>query len=451
MSSTSSTSSASTSLFNGTSRYSSDFQAVINRSVAIASLPLTALESQKTELGNQQTELSGLIKKFSALQTAADQVAAAVGGASFESSVSDDSKVTVALTDGAAEGNYSVTVVDPGAYATSLSTAKWTADQSQTHTYAISLSGESRTIYPADDSAASVAAAINLGYGDQVRAIVVNVGSTETPDYRVSLQATKLGNLQPDLLRDSVSLQTQQTQGTMAKYMVNQSGQTVSSSSRSVRIANGVTVNLLTGSASPVNITITRSSSALSSALDAFTTAFNAAVDEVDSQHGTSAGALAGQSLVNSLSTVLSGISTYQSGASGLSGLQDLGLDLDKTGHLSFDSFSLLAADLTNSAGVTAFLGSSTSGGFLKSVANSLKSVSDSSTGLLTQASNGLASQESALDTQISTHQEAIDRLTERLAAQMAASDALIASMEQQYNYLSQLFTAQQDASKLYG
>ena len=38
--------------------------------------------------------------------------------------------------------------------------------------------------------------------------------------------------------------------------------------------------------------------------------------------------------------------------------MSDLGLDLDKTGHLTFNQFTLIGSDLTNSAGVTAFLGS---------------------------------------------------------------------------------------------
>ena len=54
-----------------------------------------------------------------------------------------------------------------------------------------------------------------------------------------------------------------------------------------------------------------RSTSALSDALDALATAFNAAVDEVDKQHGNQEGALAGQTVVNDLSRVLSQMATF--------------------------------------------------------------------------------------------------------------------------------------------
>jgi flagellar capping protein FliD len=437
-------------VFNGNSRYSADFQAVIDRTVAIASLPISQLQAQKTDLADQTTAMTGLDGKFNALQSALDKITAAVGGSAFDATVSDSAKLSVSLGDGAQEGNYSVRVVDPGAYASSMSTSTWVAAAGAPHPYKISISGTQHDIFAFDNSAASVASAINTQFGDQVRAIVVNVGSAQTPDYRLSLQATQLGDLAPDLLDGASSLQAQQTVGTLAQYIVNDSGKTVSSASRSVSIANGVTVSLMSASTTPVNITVTRSTSALSSALDAFATAYNGAVDEVDKQHGTSSGALAGQSLVNGLSKVLSDISTYDLSGSGIGGLGGLGLELDKTGHLTFNSFKLLASDLTNSTGVTAFLGSTTGGGFLKLATERLHSVQGAGTGLLPAAEANIAEQSSHIDSSIADAQDRVDQMKTRLQEQMAASDALIASMEQQYNYLTGLFASIQTADKQY-
>jgi flagellar capping protein FliD len=446
----STTSTTSSTVFNGNSRYSADFQAVIDRTVAIASLPISQLNAQKTDLSDQTTAMTGLDAKFTGLQGALDRITAAVGGSAFDASVSDTSKLSVTLGDGAQEGNYSVEVVDPGAYASSLGTATWVEAPGAPHAYSLSISGVQHQVFAQDNTAAGVASAINTQFGDQVRAIVVNVGSAQTPDYRLSLQATQLGNIAPDLLDGGSSLQTQQTTGTLAQYIVNGSGNTVSSASRSVSIANGVTVSLAAASTGPVNITVTRSTSALSSALDAFATAYNAAVDEVDKQHGNSNGALAGQSLVSGLSRILSDISTYDQSGSGIGGLGGLGLDLDKTGHLTFNSFKLLASDLTNSTGVTAFLGSSTGGGFLKLATDSLQSVEGVGTGLLPSAEANITEQSAHIDSTIADAQARVDNMKVRLQAQMAASDALIASMEQQYNYLSGLFASQQTADKQY-
>ena len=56
----STTSTTSSSVFSGNSRYSADFQAVIDRTVAIASLPISQLNAQKTSLSDQPTALTGL-------------------------------------------------------------------------------------------------------------------------------------------------------------------------------------------------------------------------------------------------------------------------------------------------------------------------------------------------------------------------------------------------------
>jgi flagellar capping protein FliD len=324
------------------------------------------------------------------------------------------------------------------------------ADSGAPHAYKLKLSGVEHDVFAYDNSAASVANAINSQFGDQVRAVVVNVGSASTPDYRLSLQATRLGDLAPDLSNGSSYLQTQQTTGAQAKYIVNGSGNTISSNSRSVSIANGVTVSLLAASTSAVNITVTRSTSALSSALEEFASSFNAALDEVDGQHGTTSGALAGQSLVGGLSKALSGLSTYNLPGSGIGGMEGIGLELDKTGHLTFNSFKLLASDLLNATGVTAFLGSTSGGGFLKMATDSLKSVEGTGTGLLPAAEANLKQQTAQLDSSIATAQERIDRMKVRLQEQMAAADALIATMEQRYNYMSGLFESQIAASKQY-
>ena len=58
----------------------------------------------------------------------------------------------------------------------------------------------SYALSPTDNSAAAIAAAINSQYADKVRATIVNVGSSAQSDFRISLQATKLGDLKPGLL-----------------------------------------------------------------------------------------------------------------------------------------------------------------------------------------------------------------------------------------------------------
>ena len=444
--------STSSTLFNGTSRFSQDFQNLIDRATAIASLPITLLNNDKANLTDQATALTGLDGKFSALLAAVDGIGQAMGGSSFEATVSDPTKLSVTMGDGAVEGTYTIDVVDPGVYATSLTSATWTAVGS--HSCKLTLDGGTTKfdVVTADTSAAGVASTINSLYGDKVHAAVVNVGSSGSPDYRISLQAVKLGAVTPDILDDGVSLQTQQDPpGAEAEYIVGNSGQPVFSASRTVTISPGVTVKLLAADAgTPVTITVVQSTSALSDALQAFATAYNAAVDELDQQHGLNAGPLAGKTVINQLSRVLSSIVTYSAAGSPLSGLASLGLDLDKTGHLSFNPFTLTSTFLASPSAVPAFLGSSATGGFLQTAMNALNGIENRVTGVLQDAQSDVQSQITSLTTELAEQQDRVDQLTQRMQEQMAAADALIASLEQQYNYLASMFQAMDTADKTY-
>jgi flagellar hook-associated protein 2 len=621
--------------------------------VAIASLPITQLTNSQTTLTSRSTELTTLDTKFTALQTAVAAIGTALGGSSFQSSVSSPNVLNVSVGDGAQQGYYSMNVSSIGAYESSMSSANWNvpevaskpttftlvvgnqnysvtaADNSaqsvadainanygnlvqattvnvsptdtrislqsaalgqttldilniptstppslQTQavtgyavsqsaaswdasgspaTYTLTLGGSSHYITPASNSAADVVSAINTAYGDQVRASVVDLGTSSSHDYRISLQSTTDGPMNGSTTLDlakgfGASLQTQQlpalslssaswnamadaagtrstynlaigstkyaftpadnsaasvaaainsvygsqvhasvvdletggnpdyrislqgaagttydiqkttatsyqseqTAGSLASYEVNNSGVVNTSTTRDITVSTGVTATLTgTSGGTAVGITVTRSTSALNTALSGFTDAYNAAVTEVLKQQGQSGGALQGQSVVAQLSNILSSISTYS--ASGqFNVLEDLGMTLGTNGQITYNPLTLMSVDLSSSTGVTAFLGSATGSGFLKKATDALTSVEDSTTGLLKTSETDTKSQIADLGTTIAAKQAKVDAMQLQMQNQMAAADALIASMEQQYNYLSGLFQAQQTADQMY-
>lgn len=433
-------------IFTGSSAYSQDFQNLITRAVSIASLPITQLTNDKTALTNQNDELTTLNSKFAAVQSGIQGIGQAISS-SFDTSISDPTVISATTGAGAIEGNYSILVSDAGAYSTML-TSTWNAATGAPHTYQLYIGTQEYDVKPADNSAASVAASINSNYGDKVHATVVNVGSSDTPDYRISLQSADLTTSLLDL-KDGSSLAAQQTGGKPAQYQVNNSGSTVSSDSRVVQVANGITLSILASSAKAVNITVTRSISALSDAISTFVSAYNDTVDELAKQRGQTGGALQGQSIVTQLSQSLSNVATYSGGGT-VTGLRDLGLDLGADGKLTFNSFTLMAADLSNSSGVTSFFGSAAGGGFLNAATSALKSAEDPNTGLIATTQADLQSQITKLTNTITDKQSQVDALQTQLTGQMSAADAAIAAMEQQYAYMSNMFQAMQTASQQY-
>ena len=220
----------SSAIFTGSSKFSADFQNTITRAVGLASLPITQYKSDVTKLQSQSDALGGIDTKFAALQTAVQGISQAISGSSFQTEVSDTSAVSATVGDGALEGTYSVDVQKVGAYATSMTASNWDNGGTK-HGYQLwvgdtSVSTNKIDISPSDNSAASVAAAINAKAGDKVRATVVNVGSTSSPDYRISLQSNTLGNIPVQLVDNSHSLQTQTTPGDSSTQALSTSAST---------------------------------------------------------------------------------------------------------------------------------------------------------------------------------------------------------------------------------
>ena len=118
-------------------------------------------------------------------------------------------------------------------------------------------------------------------------------------------------------------------------------------------------------------------------------------------------------------------------------GLADLGFTLNVNGTPTYNPLNMMATDLSNSAGVSAFLGSATGGGFLQAATNALNSVEAAKTGMLKTAETSLQSQITDIGTAITQKQAAVTQLQTNLTNQIAQSDAAIAMMQQQYSYLT--------------
>ncbi len=428
-----------------TSLYSSDLQQVLSRSIAIASLPLDQLNNQLTGLQNRSTELNTINGKFTALQTALQGVSSAA--ASTSGQVSDSSVIAAHSASTALPGSYAIHVVSAGAPTSALSntglpTVSDPSTQSITTAGSLTLTvgGTPFTITPSANSLNALLDAINSS-GANVTATIVNLGPPTAPDYKLSLQSTKLGNIAIQLNDGSQDLLSTLSTGSEAQYQINgQPSTPISSDSSTVTIAPGLTVDLL--QAGDSTVVVSQSSSAQSNALSSLVAAYNAAVDELSANRGQGGGALTGDPLIFTLSQSLRDLSGFTGGSGSVQNLTDLGLTFDKTGHLSFDQSVFESASSAHPNDVSAFLGSPSTGGFLKAATDTLNGLEDPITGTI---GTTLASAQAAIDKQnrkIADEQARIDTLTASLTARIDAADALIASLEQQANYFTSLFAS---------
>jgi flagellar hook-associated protein 2 len=437
--------------FSGTSTYSSSFQQVLTRAVQIASLPGLDLESTVGTLTNQETALTGLESAFSALETDIDSVnTAAKGGMS--ASVSDSSILSASASASATEGTYTVTVDDLGSAATALSNAgstpvtdPSTSSISDSSTYTLNVNGTTTTITPTGTSLDDLASAINSA-GAGVQATIVDVGGSSGNDYRLALTTTTMGQQSLELDdSDGNALTTQQADGSSVEYTVNGSTDEISNDSRIVNLAPGLTVTLASADPStPVTITVGRSTSNLANALSTLVNDYNSAVTALTNQTGSADGALEGDSIIYSLRSMLSSLLDYSNTSGSVANLNSLGLEVDSTGSMTFDASTF---DSLSSSDIAAFLGSTSSTGFLESAYNSLDAYTNSDSGVLYSSLSTIESSITADNGKLSDDEAQVSTLQSNLMSQLSAADASIATLQSQVTYYQDLFQAEYSSS----
>jgi flagellar capping protein FliD len=451
-------------IFTGSSRYSSDFQAVIDRSVAIASLPLTQMQKVSQELTDDATAFRSLDAKFARLQAALIDLEAATGSPSYKASVSGKANVSPSLSTGALLGTYKIDVISAGAYATVTSKdpslgpvrvkdpSKESISASTDFTLTINGSPLASTITAGNLN--TLVSEINRLAGDDVQASLVNIGHPDgEANYVLSLQGRNLADDRFQLTSNSVDYLPADPlnytiRGGSVQYKVN-GAPTASSSSRTLSISSGVTVGVLpevdTGT---TTLRIERDPASVQQALNGFAAAYNAVVDELGKHRGEDPGALEGHSMLYTLDDTLRKMSGYDGGTGTLGSLAVLGLEPDKEGKLSLNTELFREATEQGLGDVLDLLGTSKTGGFLKSATALVDMVEKEGTGLLkatvTQATEAVRRQDAA----IAAEKGRLELLTAGLQHRMAEADALIAVLEQQVSYFSGMFESMRVASE---
>jgi flagellar hook-associated protein 2 len=429
-------------VFTGVSKYATDLQSVIDRAVGIASLPLKQLQNQLTDLNSRSTALSDLTAKFEALQTAMQAVSDASGPGGLSGSSSAPSTVSASVSGAVAPDTYSVDVLDTGAYSSSVSSATLpaitdpsSASFSSSSEFTLTVNGKTWTLSPAANSLTSLMQSINSS-GAGVQASLINTGGSDGPSYRLTIRSRSLAADTIQLNDGSTDLLTTLSTGKPGQYSLN-GLPPITTNSRTVTLAPGVKADLLqkTATNEPVTISVNRDSSSLNSAVSKLVDAYNAAVDAVDGQIGEHSGPLAGQSIVHTLREALSKITQFtQEG--GVSSLTQMGLELDKTGKLSFNGFG--TADPSD---IQRFLGGADTDGFLHAMSGILNSLEAPLDGALPRASKLISDEVTRQNDLIAENQRRVDELQTNLQQQMSAADALLADLENKKTYFNNLFT----------
>jgi flagellar hook-associated protein 2 len=440
--------------FTGESTFSAALNNVITQSVARATLPITALQTQQSALTDQQTEVQLLGTDFEAVQTAIDGLNTAAGSGSYSASVDVPAVATAAVSTGSLPGTYALDVTSIGSESNTISAAGTVAvtdpssqNISAATSFTLTVAGTQHTLSPASTSLNSLVTAINSS-GAGVQATVVNVGGSAAPDYRLSVQSTSYGPDTIQLNDGTKNLLTSLNTGAYVTYQINgQPAVPINSTSRSLSLSTGLTADVLTtGSA---NITVSANSSGVSTAIAGFVTAYNAASAELTKNRGQNGGALAGNGLILELQNTLNAVGSYSAATTGVNSLADIGLTFNDTGQLVFDQTTF---DAVAPAAVTSFLGAeagtAAGSGFLAFADTAMESLTNSTSGTITESGTTIGASIISLTAEIATKQAQVTALQTNLTDQMATADAAITSLQGQLSEITDLFSAETQNQK---
>jgi len=421
-------------VFTGISQFSDDFQTILNRAVAIANIPLRALQNEQADLLARKQLLSDLRSAVAGLATALEALGAAGRTRALSASSSNTARVTVTLNGAAQAGVYTI------ARAASETTASGYATPDQTpvsadgvvelvvgsSTYTIDLAGAGR------NHLNGLRDAINaLGAG--VTASVLNTGTGATP-YYLAITANSSGaqtlQLREEPGQPASNLLTADNQGANAVFKLNglpivRPGNVVSD----VIAGVSFTINSKTEPGETVELRLSSSRSTLATKLADLASAYNALRTKVSAQVGAAAGLLSGDFLVREIQHQLRTLSAYE-GAGAVRRLSDLGLEFNQEGVMSFNSGKFYALSEAEVAAALDFLGTETTG--FGGLSRAFLRISDPISGLIKLQQDAYDAADQRLSRQVAELTSRIEFMQASLAARLQQADALLAQLESQ-------------------
>ena len=212
-------------VFTGISSYSADFDTVLKRAVAIASLPLKKLQNDDADILTKKTLLGGLTASVGSLAASVAALGTVAANKAIVATSSDSAKVSAVYSGATSSATYTISEITSIAQAAAEATVSGYADStaaavSSTGTVKLVIGSNEYTIIltPATNNLTGLRDAINdLDVG--VNASIITTGTGLTPNY-LSVTSNSFGATTLQLIDDplvaSVNLLTSANQGSNA-------------------------------------------------------------------------------------------------------------------------------------------------------------------------------------------------------------------------------------------
>jgi flagellar hook-associated protein 2 len=413
--------------------------AVIQQLMAVESQGQARLKTKVTERQNTSSALQSINVRASALKSATTAVLNADNWKLTKGTSSDSSALSVTAGAGATPGQLTVAVTSLAKnHVRTVDVAA--AGPITTGTGKITITtgampgGTPHDVTITTDTAAGVASAINAA-GLDVKAAVVNADGGRTV---LQLTSTKTGAASEFTVAGlSAGGGSVVSQGTDAQLSVGSGpgAYTVSSSTNTfVNALPNVTFTALKEQAG-INVTVTTDVDGIAAKVASMVDAANGMLADIDAKavlggQGRSAGPLAGNPLVRQLATNV--LSTTAAGKTDYGSFSQLGVELTRTGRLSFDKAKFVQAYQADPAKVQKALTDATGG-----LATMLDKGAASAKDQLESATQSQDSAVRSLNTEIERWDARLKLRKDALQRQFSGLETALGKLKDQSSWLS--------------
>jgi flagellar hook-associated protein 2 len=428
---------------NLTGQYATDFQAILNKAVQTAEVPLAQLQTQDTAVLGQKTALGSLQSNVAALTASLTALGNDGTTGALSASSSNSAAVTATDTGAKAAASYtinSVTSAASTASETSLnpygSTAPITTGSVNAGSMDLMVGTKHNYFTLTTNTLAGLVKQINGLAGNPVTASILTTSGgnylslTANSTGQAELQLSDLSGAAPSVLTSTNNA------GTDAVFQLN--GLPMDYPSNTINnVISGLTFTITGASKTPTTLTLASTPSQLSNDLQTFVTSYNALATAVAAQTGTGGGALVGDSTVNQLQQTMQHMISHFSSTSGsVQSLSDLGVTFNGIdGSLTYNPSVVSGMSTPQLTDALNYLGSTTTG--LGAFSQNFDQFGNSVSGLIQTEITSDTTADVRLQKQIDTTTNQINTMQQNLARQIEQSDALESAYESQQTELT--------------
>ena len=267
---------------------------------------------------------------------------------------------------------------------------------------------------------------LNLG----VTASVLNTGTGSSPNY-LTLSANQPGlttlSLADGASGGGANLLSATNQGANTVFQLN--GLNVTKPSNVVSdVVPGVSFNFkgTTAANQTVNVSVASNGSQISTALQDIVSKYNSLSGLLNAQIGSAAGLLSGNPIISQTRQAMFSLMNSSGSGSSVQNLSDLGIELDNSGVMSFNSTTFSALSSGQITDAFGFLGSAAGPTAMQS---QLTQLSDATTGTIKAQEDQWDATDKRITSQVSDLTDRINAMQATLQSKLQVADSLLASL----------------------